>query len=108
MSSDTPSEALQSFSELDRLIHEPARLMIMAFLYVVESGDYTFLMTETGLTWGNLGTHLGKLEAAGYVEIEKGYKGKRPNTMVRLTEQGRHAFQAYRQSIRQALDGLPE
>ena len=106
--SDPSTASIQAFSVLDRMIHEPARLMIMSYLYIVESGDYTFLMTETGLTWGNLGAHLNKLEEAGYIAIEKGYKGKKPNTMVRLTEPGRAAFQTYRHNLLQALDGLPE
>lgn len=105
---DISGGSFQSLNELDRVIHEPARLMLMALLYVVDGGDYTFLMSETGLTWGNLSAHMNKLEQAGYVEIEKGYKGKKPNTMVRLTKQGRAAFQSYRQSIRQALDDLPD
>lgn len=104
-----PNEGyIQSLNDLDRTIHEPARLMLMAFLYVVEAGDYAYLMSETGLTWGNLGAHLNKLEEAGYIEIEKGYKGKRPNSMAHLTPAGRAAFQAYRQSLKQALDSLPE
>jgi DNA-binding MarR family transcriptional regulator len=104
-----PAEVhIRSFNDLDRTIHEPARLMIMAFLYVVEAGDYTYLMSETGLTWGNLGAHLNRLEEAGYVEIEKGYKGRRPNSMAHLTPAGRAAFQAYRRSLKQALDNLPE
>ncbi len=107
MKGEAPKEEIRSLNDLDRTIHEPARLMLMAFLYVVEAGDYTYLMSETGLTWGNLGAHLNKLEEAGYIEIEKGYKGKKPNTMAHLTPAGRAAFQAYRQSLKQALDNLP-
>lgn len=58
-------------AEIDRVIHAPARLMVLTYLYVVESADYIFLMQLTGLTWGNISTHLRKLEEAGYVEIEK-------------------------------------
>jgi DNA-binding MarR family transcriptional regulator len=65
-------------------------------------------MNQTGMTWGNLSAHMSKLEEAGYLEVEKSFKGKRPNTMLRLTPQGRTAFQAYRQTMRQVLDGLPE
>lgn len=108
MSGSPPAESIHALNGLNRLIHEPARLTLMAFLYVVESGDYTFLMSETEMTWGNLSAHLNKLQEAGYVEIEKGYKGKKPNTMVRLTESGREAFKAYRQGLRQALDHLPD
>jgi DNA-binding MarR family transcriptional regulator len=99
---------LQSLGEIDRLIHEPARLMILAVLYVVESADFTFVMNQTGLTWGNLSSHLSKLEEAGYVEIQKEFKGKKPHTMLHLTEEGRAAFRGYRQSMKQVLDDLPD
>ncbi len=102
------SEELQSIGDIDRLIHEPARLMILAVLYVVESADFTFLMNQTGLTWGNLSSHLSKLEEAGYVEIQKEFKGKKPHTMLQLTEKGQAAFRAYRQSMKQVLDDLPD
>ncbi len=104
---DPTNAALRPLADIDRLIHEPARLMIIAVLYVVENGDFTFVMQQTGLTWGNLSSHMAKLEQAGYVEVEKGYKGKKPNTMAQLTPAGRAAFQAYRQSLKQTLDNLP-
>ena len=104
----TGSEDLQPIANIDRIIHEPARLMILALLYVVESGDFTFLMRQTGLTWGNLSSHMSKLEDAGYIEVEKTFKGKKPNTMLRLTDEGRAAFQEYVQSMKQVLDGLPD
>jgi len=94
--------------EADRLIHEPARLIIMALLYGVENGDFTFLLRETELTRGNLSFHLSKLEEAGYVAIEKTYKGKRPYTLCSLTENGRLAFDAYRQQLQQTANSLPE
>ena len=99
---------LADFADIDRLVHEPARLMLMAVLYVIDSADFTFLMNQTGMTWGNLSAHMSKLEEAGYLDVEKSFKGKRPNTMLRLTPQGRAAFQAYRQTMKQVLDGLPE
>ena len=68
--------------------------MVMAWLSVVESADFVFLMNQTGLTWGNLSAHMGKLEEAGYVSVEKTFKGKRPNTMLALTHQGRQASKA--------------
>lgn len=101
-------EGLQSVADIDRLIHEPARLIILAVLSVVESADFLFLVRQTGLTWGNLSSHLGKLEAAGYVDIEKQFKGRKPHTMLHLTERGRAAFREYRQSMKQVLDDLPE
>jgi DNA-binding MarR family transcriptional regulator len=108
MAEPAENQALQPIANLDRLIHEPARLMILAVLYVVESADFTFLMRQTGLTWGNLSSHMSKLEEAGYIEVEKTFKGKRPNTMLRLTEEGRSAFRDYRQSLKQVLDDLPD
>jgi DNA-binding MarR family transcriptional regulator len=105
---EAASEDLRSISGVDRLVHEPARLMVLALLYVVESADFTFLMTQTGLTWGNLSSHLSKLEEAGYIEVEKEFKGKKPHTMLHLTEEGREAFREYRRSMKQVLDDLPE
>jgi len=99
---------LAGFADIDRLVHEPARLMLMAVLYVIDSADFTFLMNQTGMSWGNLSAHMSKLEEAGYLTVEKSFKGKRPNTMLRLTPQGRTAFQTYRQTMKQVLDGLPE
>jgi len=93
---------------VDRLIHEPARLSIMANLFVVESANATYLLQQTGLTWGNLGSHLTRLETAGYVAIEKGYRGRKPHTMVALTDEGRTAFRRYRAAMREALGGLPD
>jgi DNA-binding transcriptional ArsR family regulator len=100
--------ALPPVADIDRLVHEPARLMVLALLYVVESADFTFVMTQTGLTWGNLSSHLSKLEDAGYVEIEKEFKGKKPHTMLHLTGEGRAAFREYRRSMKQVLDDLPD
>ena len=97
----------QSRYVIDKRIHEPSRYMIMAYLYVVESADFLFLIRQTGLTWGNLSVHLSKLEAAGYVAMEKEFLGKRPHTTVRLTGRGRAAFDEYRTNMKQALDKLP-
>lgn len=93
---------------IDRIIHEPARLLITAHLYVVESADYVFLMQNTGLTWGNLSSHLSKLEEAGYVEITKEFVQKKPHTMVQLTSEGRMAFDAYRRQMKSLFEDLPE
>lgn len=102
---DTPD--FSTTGEIDRVLHEPARMQITALLYVIESADFTFVMNQTGLTWGNLSAHLSKLEEAGYLEIEKGYRGKRPNTTLRLTDQGRAAFKGYVQKMRTLFEGLP-
>ena len=99
-------EGLKPIADIDRMIHEPARLMIMAYLYVVESADFLFLMRQTGLTRGNLSSHMSKLEAAGYVAIGKEFVDKIPRTVLWLTNKGRKAFEAYRQNMRQVLDSL--
>ena len=98
----------QSLENIDRIVHEPARLMIMAFLYVVESGDFTFLSNQTGLTHGNLSSHLSRLEKAGYIEIEKEFVERKPHTMLRLTPEGRVAFREYRRIIEGVFGELPE
>jgi len=79
----------------------------MAYLYVVEVADFLFLLRQTGMTWGNLSTHLSKLESAGYVVMEKEFLGKKPHTTVRLAEQGRNAFEEYRGNMKRVLDNLP-
>jgi len=94
-------------SNIDRIIHAPARLMVMTYLYVVERADYTFLMRLTGLTWGNLSSHLSKLESAGYVEMEKKFVDKKPYTMVGLTKLGRQSFIEYKDLMQGVLEDLP-
>ena len=95
---------LSSLTNVDRLIHEPARLMIVAILYAVESADFLYLQRETELTKGNLSSHLSKLEQAGYADIEKTYRGKIPLTVCRLTDEGRQAFEIYRQQLKDFVD----
>lgn len=107
-SQEANTDELHPLADLDRTIHSPARLMVMTYLYVVESADFVFLMQLTGLTWGNLSTHLSKLEEAGYVALEKGYKGKKPNTTVSLTEDGRKAFKTYKNGMQAVLNDLPD
>ena len=95
---------LSSLTNVDRLIHEPARLMTVAILYAVESADFLYLQRETELTKGNLSSHLSKLEDAGYVEIEKTYRGKIPLTICRLTDKGRQAFIDYRKQLKDFVE----
>src|SRR5512139_1448684 len=106
MSRNTNSADLAGLADLDRMVHEPARLAVMALLYVVESADFTFVMNQTGLTWGNLSAHLSKLEEAGYLEVEKSFKGRRPNTALKLTRQGREAFREYVRTMKQVFQAL--
>jgi len=98
------SDDLRSVTELDRLIHEPARLLIVTILSTVARADFLFLQRETGLTKGNLSAHLSKLEVAGYVQIEKTFKGKLPLTVCRLTSAGQKALKSYRQQLQNFMD----
>jgi len=83
----------------DRLIHEPARLVLMTNLYVVDQADFVYLAGRTGLTAGNISSHMTRLEEAGYVEISKTFVGKRPRTVYALTATGRAAFEEYRRTV---------
>lgn len=98
------SNDLRSLTDVDRLIHEPSRTVILAILATVESADFLYLQRETGLTKGNLSVHLSKLEDAGYVSIEKTYRGKVPLTLCRMTEPGRKAFEEYRKQLQQFVE----
>jgi DNA-binding MarR family transcriptional regulator len=93
---------------IDSLIHAPARLQIVMQLYVVDRADATFLLNRTGLTWGNLSTHISKLEEGGYVAVEKNFRGRKPHTMIELTDRGREAFETYRSLMREALFDGPQ
>ncbi len=97
---------LQHISEIDKLIHEPARLAIMAQLYVVQSADFLFLLPQTKLTTGNLSRHISKLEKAGYVNVEKEFVGKKPHTILQLTEEGRTVFRKYVENMKHIMDEL--
>lgn len=101
-------DGFRDLAGVDRIIHEPARLLLMALLYPVESADFLFLLRETVLTRGNLSAHLSKLEEAGYLEVEKSFRGKIPQTTYRLTGEGRTAFRGYRELMKRAVDSLPE
>jgi len=90
------TDEIKDVVKLDRLIHEPARLAIMAVLSACESADFTYLLNVTGVSKGNLSAHLTKLEEGGYISIVKSFKGKYPNTSCSLTPAGLQAFNAYR------------
>jgi DNA-binding MarR family transcriptional regulator len=96
-------EGLRELGGVDRLVHEPARLMILMVLYGVQEADALFLLNVTELTWGNLSTHVSRLQEAGYVEVDKGYAGKKPHTLIRLTPAGRKAVDDYRRTMQAAL-----
>lgn len=97
---------IQTLNSVDKIIHEPARLNIMAHLYVIESADFLFMMRQTGLTFGNLSAHLSKLETEGYIEIIKEFIGKKPHTMLKLTEKGKQAFDEYRKQMKQFFNEI--
>jgi DNA-binding transcriptional ArsR family regulator len=97
------SAKIQRLAEIDRVIHEPGRLMIVALLAAVEEADFQYLRQTTGLTQGNLSAHLSKLDEAGYVAIEKTFRGKYPLTLCRLTERGKEVLDTYRKVIKAAL-----
>ena len=89
--------------EIDRLIHEPARMIIMAILYVVDEADFVYLAQQTGLTPGNINSHMARLVAGGYVTVEKTFVANRPRTVYRMTEEGRVAIRRYRQQVGNVL-----
>jgi len=99
---------IRAMVKADRVIHEPARLIIVAILYTVESADFLYLLRETGLTKGNLSSHLARLEETGYVRIEKSFRGKVPQTVCSLTENGRDAFRDYRAHLKRAVESMLE
>jgi len=90
--------------EIDRIVHEPVRLKILAYLSMVESADFVFLVSRLGLTMGNLSAHISKLGEAGYIKVDKSFKDNRPHTMLSLTVKGADAFSAYREGMLQLLN----
>lgn len=90
---------MQQVHKLDRIIHEPARLVILAALNKVEKADFKFLCAVTGLTKGNLSRQSAQLEEAGYIIIHKYFRGRVPATSYSLTESGRVAFTEYWQHM---------
>jgi DNA-binding transcriptional ArsR family regulator len=97
---------IKRIAELDRVIHEPARLMLVAILSEVEEVDFLYLLRETGMSKGNLSSHLSRLADAGYVEVTKTYRGKIQMTLCRLTPEGRAAFEEYRAALKSSLEAI--
>lgn len=93
-------DEFKDLANLDRLIHEPSRLAIMAVLSAVESADFTFLLQATQLSKGNLSAHAAKLRDAGYVQIDKSFKDNYPHTTYKLTAEGRKAFNHYHRQVK--------
>jgi DNA-binding transcriptional ArsR family regulator len=105
MTEDSPHSRIPLVDDIDRVIHEPARLIIMSYLFVLDKVDFLFLKRHTKLSWGNLSSHVTKLENAGYVEIIKKFVERKPFTLIQLTKAGRLAFGTYQQQMRSMLEG---
>jgi len=108
MFSDASGTEKGSVPDIDLVVHAPARLAIMGILYVAKEADFLFLERQTGLTRGNLSTHLARLESSGYIVIEKKFEGRMPHTLLRLTKAGRNALRKYRQQMKEVIRDLPE
>jgi len=85
--------------ELDKVIHQPARLKIMMILSGTEQADFKFLLNTLALTRGNLSRHIEKLESAGYLEVRKTFNGKVPSTSYRITSGGLNALSRYWENL---------
>ena len=88
------------FPKLDPLLHSELRLAVMSIMAGVESADFTYLKKETGATSGNLSVQIDKLTAAGYITVEKGFRGKMPCTTCRITPDGLQAFEQYVEALK--------
>lgn len=108
INNNSNGDTVQTVCDIDRIIHEPARFLIMANLFTADEADFLCLQQQTGLTRGNLSSHLNKLENAGFVKIEKLFVDRIPKTLIHITNLGRAAFKVYRHNIKQILATLPE
>jgi len=100
---ETPN-SISEIMNIDRMVHSPARLAILTYLFVVEEGDAVYLLNQIGLTWGNLSANVTRLQETGYIEVSKEFKDKKPHTLLKLTDKGRKAFQAYQDQMKGLLD----
>jgi DNA-binding MarR family transcriptional regulator len=100
----SPRNSSVDIEAIDEVIHGRLRLGIMAYLSAVNPASFPELLDKTGASNGNLSTHLSKLEAAGYITQEKGYAGKKPQTLVHLTESGRDAWIDYLDTMQSLLN----
>jgi DNA-binding MarR family transcriptional regulator len=97
------AHSYKSIMDLDRMVHEPARLAILTVLAAAEEVEFLFLLKVTGLSKGNLSVQTQKLEAAGYLQTIKSFRGRLPVTSYRITEPGRKALAAYHKHMRALL-----
>ena len=100
------SDVLLIAGEIDKIVHEPARLMLLSILYVIDQADFVFLLNQTGLTRGNFSTHMSRLEEAGYIQVTKEFVERRPLTVLAITKVGRAALETYRGQMKQILAAL--
>ena len=100
------NDIFDNLKRIDRLVHEPARIAILSLLLVVEEADFVFLMNKSGLSQGNLSSHISKLEGEGLVEIEKKFKGKRPQTILRITGVGEERLRDYIDTMKNFLNNF--
>ncbi|MBQ5532238.1 MAG: transcriptional regulator [Bacteroidales bacterium] len=89
--------------KLDPLLHSELRLAVMSLLAGVEEADFTYLKEQTGATSGNLSVQIDKLSEAGYISVEKGFKGKMPRTTCRITPVGTEAFRSYIKALKKYI-----
>ncbi len=108
MPEDVSDARFPIVDDIDRVIHEPARLIIMSYLFVLDKVDMVFLNRHTGLSWGNLSAHVSKLENEGYVEIIKKFVDRKPFTLIQLTKAGRVAFETYQKQMKHMFEGLDD
>ncbi len=101
------ADMLRKVIDVDRLVHDPVRYALLAYLHVVARADFTFLLNQLQVSRGNLSSHMSKLEDAGYVAVDKSFVDNRPKTMYSVTKTGKTAFKAYRSHIMEAID-LPD
>jgi DNA-binding transcriptional ArsR family regulator len=100
-----PKPGVRALLDLDRLVHEPARLAILTILAAADEVEFLVLEEATGLTRGNLSSHLSRLEAGAYLAVKKGYQGKIPVSSYRITREGRRALDGYRRRLFDGLEG---
>ena len=92
------------FKDLDPLLHSQLRLAVMSLLISVDSAEFTFIKEKTNSTAGNLSVQLDKLSEAGYISVEKSFRGKKPLTTCRITRKGLKAFEEYVNNLKQYID----
>ena len=99
-------DLLQLIASIDPTVHAPTRLKMLAYLNIVESADFTFLLNQTQLTRGNLSANLRKLEEVGYIDIKKDFVDRVPRTLIQLSQAGRQALGEYKLNMQLILDEL--